>query len=156
MGFYLPGALVVDVEDYAGGGRSRCFDLLETGSVIAPMYLGPFRKGSSLDHLLENRWIDEVVLPAINLGRARFAGSMRYGELEVRKFGPNTIAERRFSRSRRRRDDEHHEAFAVTVRLMGLIRRSHYLHQALTVVVRLAAAPFDVTLEPLVLDLPDS
>src|SRR5262245_16692690 len=99
-------ALPVDLEQDVAAARPNVGDLLLRGGVEIAVHFGALEELARLEHALEGRAIDEVVLPAIRFAGARRPRGVRDGQHELAVVGEHRVHERGLPGARRRGDDE--------------------------------------------------
>src|SRR5579859_7462920 len=103
---HLSRALPVDLENYVCAPRERIRDHFLRGAVVIPMDFRAFEEFAALAHGEERGVVDEVVLAAVYLARARRARRIGNRELQAGILAEDGIDERALAGSRRRGDDE--------------------------------------------------
>src|SRR2546427_8779288 len=110
---HLPRALPVDFEDQVVAALQRIEDQLLRSAVAVAVHLGALQKLAAAAHGEERRVVDEMVVDAILLARARRSRGVRDGELEARVLAHQRVDQRRLARPRRRGDDEQKPAHSM-------------------------------------------
>src|SRR5439155_449231 len=110
---HLPRALPVDFEDQVVAALQRIEDQLLRSAVAVAVHLGALEKLAAAAHGEERRVVDEMVVDAVLLARARRSRGVRDGELEARVFPHQRVDQRRLARPRRRGDDEQKPAHSM-------------------------------------------
>src|SRR5205809_881372 len=110
---HLLRALPVDFEDQVVAALQRIEDHLLRSAVAVAVHLGALEKLAAAAHGEERRVVDEMVVDAVLLARARRSRGVRDGELEARVFPHQRVDQRRLARPRRRGDDEQKPAHSM-------------------------------------------
>src|SRR3989442_383801 len=110
---HLLRALPVDFEDQVVAALQRIEDQLLRSAVAVAVHLGALEKLAAAAHGEECRVVDEMVVDAVLLARARRSRGVRDGEPEARVFPHQRVDQRRLARPRRRGDDEQKPAHSM-------------------------------------------
>src|SRR5262245_768670 len=103
---YLLCALPVDLEQDVAAARPNVGDLLLRGGVEIAVHFGALEELARLEHALEGRAIDEVVLSVVRFASARRPGGVRDGQHELAVVGEHRVHERGLLGARWCGDDE--------------------------------------------------